>query len=407
VKKNWPYYLVLLLVLAFLYRVSEKESLKHIDWRENYTSSSKSPFGCFVAREYLDDMITSGVEDVDRTAYVQLVDSTFRGKNYIFINDDFNPTAQDIIQLCRFAEEGNTVMVSARSFGFLQDTLHFFVGDPMLYDIDKDSITTFSGAVSSGSEKVQANLVNPTLHLKRNAVFTRTTYSSVIVSLDTLKTTVLGVDANGYINYAKIAFGKGQFLVHTLPDAFANYYAADEPTQRYLFRVLSYLPDRPTFFDEHYKIGRRENDDPRKYVFSEPALKLGYIVIVIAGLIGLFFGGKRRQRPVPVVAPPANSTLEFVEQVGALYYRQGNHADIVKKKINYFLESVRTRFYTQTNVFDDKFLERMENLSAVPKEQVRHLFATIDYLRHSPGAGERDLKNLETLIREFNNRSKR
>ena len=93
--------------------------------------------------------------------------------------------------------------------------------------------------------------------------------------------------------------------------------------------------------------------------------------------------------------------------MGVLYYNQGNHADIVRKKINYFLESIRSRFFTQTNIFDDKFLERMENLSGAPKDQVRHLFATVDYLRNSQGCGEKDLKNLDKLIWEFNKRSKR
>jgi hypothetical protein len=406
-KRNWPYYIVLLLVVAFLYRVSQKAARKQIDWTENYTGSSKVPFGCFIVRDYLDDMMSAGVENVDKTAYEQLVDSTYRGKNYIFANSAFKPTAQDVIQLCRFAGTGNTVLISARSFGFLEDTLDFELGDPLMYYINTDSINTFSGAMNSGSAFAEANLVNPHLHLAKNAVFEKTTYTTVFTRFDTAKTTVLGVDARGQVNYVKIKFGQGQFLVHTLPDAFGNYYAADKPTQRYLFRVLSYLPDRPTFFDEHYKDGRKQNADTRRYLFSEPALKLGYLVVIIAGLIGLFFGGKRRQRPVPVVTPPANSTLEFVEQVGVLYYNQGNHADIVKKKINYFLESVRTRFYTPTNEFDDKFLERMENLSGVPKDQVRHLFATIDYLRNSQGAGERDLQNLEKLIREFNERSKR
>lgn len=406
-KKNWPYYLVLLLVVAFLYRVSQQAARKQIDWNENYTGKSKVPFGCYVARDFIGDLLTSDVEDVDKTIYVALVDSSYRNTNYVFVNSDFSPSKEDINKLCEFVANGNTVLVSARTFGSLADTLKFYVGDPLMFDISKDSITTFGGAVSSGSKFAEANLVNPNLHLTKNAIFDHTTYTTVFVKVDTANTLVLGVNGEDHPNYIRVNFGKGQFLLHTFPDAFGNYYAADRPTSKYLFRVLSYLPDHPTFFDEHYKTGRRENDDSRRYVFSEPALKLGYVVVVVAGLIGLFFGGKRRQRPVPIVAPPTNSTLEFVEQVGVLYYRQGNHSDIVRKKINYFLESVRSRFFTQTNVFDDKFLERMENLSGTPKDMVRHLFAAIDYLRNTKGCSEKDLKNLDKLIWEFNQRSKR
>ncbi len=406
-KRNWPYYLILLLVLAFLYRVSQKASEKQIDWDENYTGASKSPFGCYVAKDFIEDMLSSKVSDIDQTAYQTLSEGSHFGENYIFVNTDFSPSKQDVTQLCKFVSSGNTVFISARSFGDLSDTLKIKVGDPLMYDIHNDSVTTFSSAVNSGSAYAEANLVNPNLHLPRNASFDHTTYSVIFTELDTDKTIVLGTGSENYANYVRVNFGKGQFLLHTLPDAFGNYYAADHPTSKYLFRCLSYLPDRPTFFDEHYKIGRVENKDSRRYLLSEPALKLGYIIVVIAGLIGLFFGGKRRQRPVPIVVPPSNSTLEFVEQVGVLYYRQGNHTDIVRKKINYFLESVRSRFFTQTNIFDEKFLERMENLSGTPREQVHHLFATIDYLRTTQGCGEKDLKNLDKLIWEFNKRSKR
>ncbi|MCX6310891.1 MAG: hypothetical protein NT084_04565 [Bacteroidetes bacterium] len=406
-KKNWPYYIVLLLVVVFLYRVSQEASQKQIDWDENYTGASKSPFGCYVAKDFIENMLSSKVEDVDLTVYQKLSEGAHINENYVFVNTDFAPSKQDVTQLCKFVSSGNTVFISARNFGALADTLKIDVGDPLMYDIHQDSISTFSGAVNSGSAFAEANLVNPNLHLPKNASFDHTTYSVIFTKLDTNKTIVLGTGSENLANYVSVSFGKGKFLLHTLPDAFGNYYAADRSTSKYLFRCLSYLQDRPTYFDEHYKVGRIENKDSRRYLLSEPALKLGYLIVVIAGLIGLFFGGKRRQRPVPIVVPPSNSTLEFVEQVGVLYYNQGNHADIVRKKINYFLESIRSRFFTQTNIFDDKFLERMENLSGTPKDQVRHLFATVDYLRNSQGCGEKDLKNLDKLIWEFNKRSKR
>ncbi len=404
-KKNWPYYLVLLLVVAFLYTISRKTAHEQIDWGENFTAGSKDPFGCYVVRELMDETMESDIDDVDRTAYVQLADSLYRNSNYFFVNSHFEPSAQDVIKLCRFVHDGNTVMISARSFGMLHDTLKFWTQDALMLQVDDN--TTVSSAYQAGSSGTQANLVNPSLKLPKNAVFDRTTYSVAFSRVDTVNTTVLGVDGDGNVNFIRVRLGKGEFLLHSLPDAFANYYAGDKATGPYLFRALSYLPDRPTFFDEHYKTGRRENVDPRRYLFSEPALRLTYMVLIVTGLIALFFGGRRRQRAVPVVKPPTNSTLEFVEQVGALYYRQGNHTDIVRKKINYFLESVRSRFYVQTQVFDEKFLERITNLSGAPREQVQQLFATIDYLRSTPACGERDLKNIEQLTWNFNKRSKR
>jgi len=339
---------------------------------------------------------------------VQLTSENFVKHNYVFINNEFDPSQQDVEQLCKFVARGNTVFISAREFGRgFEDTLRFTTKDPLMISIENDSIKTFAGAVTGGSQFAEANLLNPNLHLFKNVVFDLTTSTTVFVKVDTAKTTALGVNSENFVNYIKVKFGKGQFLLHTLPDAFGNYYAANKVTSPYLFRVLSYLPDQNTFFDEHYKAGYVQNSDSRRYVLSEPALKLAYLVIIITGAIALLFGGKRRQRAVKIVAPPTNATLEFVEQIGVLYYNQGNHSDIVRKKINYFLESIRSRFFTPTNVFDEKFLERIMHLSGVPRDHVQHLFATIDYLRSTMGAGEKDLKKLEELIWDFNQRSKR
>lgn len=405
-KKNWPYFLLLALVLFVLFRASRQQKNRRIDWRENYTYSSKAPFGCEVSALFLDDLMDDSVQEWDRTAYQVLAGKNFREHNYVFVNAQFDPSAQDVFQLCRFVHEGNTVLISARSFGLLSDTLHVETGDPLFADISKDT-ATIATMVNAGNSFIEANMVSPSLHAPKNYIFGRTTYGVAFTRFDTLHTLVLGTDGRKFPNYIRVPMGKGYFYLHTLPDAFANYYAADPPTSKYLFSLLSYIPHQNTFLDTHYKIGRTENRDTRRYLMSEPALRLAYYILITIGVIALFFGGKRRQRPVPVLSLPANSTLEFVEQVGALYYRQGNHADIAHKKINYFLESVRSRFYVQTWKFDDDFIARISSRSGIPADKVSHLFKTIDHYRQIVSCGEKDLRTLEKLIREFNSQSKR
>lgn len=404
-KKNWPYFLLLALVLFVLYRASQSNPHKHIDWRENYTTQAKVPFGCYVSKQFIENLMNDSLKETDRTVYQELSGKNFSKHNYIFVNDNFEQSAQDMMQLCRFVSSGNTVLISARSFGMLSDTLKISTGDPLFADM-QDTLT-MGAIVKNGNRYVEANLTSPTLHLPKNAVFDHTTAGYVFSAFDTAHTLVLGTDGRKYANFIRVKMGKGEFYLHTIPDAFANYYAAEPSTSKYLFGLLSYLKPQTTFLDTHYKLGRIENRDSRRYLMSEPALRLAYYILISAGIVALFFGGKRRQRAVPVLAPPTNSTLEFVEQVGVLYYRQGNHMDIAQKKINYFLESIRSRFYVQTRQFDDAFLERIMNLSGIPKEKVHHLFAIVDYLRTTPACSEKDLRNLELLLREFNKQSKR
>ncbi|HEU4717076.1 MAG TPA: DUF4350 domain-containing protein [Bacteroidia bacterium] len=404
-KKYWPYYIALALVLTALYFISAEANKKEPEWREDYTYASKEPYGCYVTRDYVENMLHSDVRTLDETAFDHLFDNSYSNTNYVFVNGVFEPSKEDVEELCKYVSAGNNVFISARNFGELGDSLDVQTLDNMMIEMNNNP-STVHGLIDSSYVSTEANLFNPALHLQKNAQFRFTHTSSVLVRFDTAHVVILGGDERGRANYIRVPFGQGSFFLHTLPDAFVNYYAAQHNNADYLFGVLSYLPDQPTILDEHYKFGRKENTDPRRYLLQEPALRLAYITLIIAGLVALFFGGKRKQRAVPVVAPVTNTTLEFVEQVGALYYSHGNHSDIMLKKINYFLESVRARFYVSTNVFDEKFLERIENLSGIPAGPVRTLFAAIDHYRISV-CSENDLKKLESLIWDFNQRSKR
>jgi hypothetical protein len=130
-------------------------------------------------------------------------------------------------------------------------------------------------------------------------------------------------------------------------------------------------------------------------------------VLVVTGALLLLFRGKRRQRAVPEVKPLVNSTLAFVETIGTLYYREGNTQDIINKKASYFLESVRSRFYVQTTVFDEPFLQKVSGLSGVNYAQVMQLFGFIAQLRAMQGGSDTELRKLEQMIWDFNQNSKR
>jgi hypothetical protein len=411
-RKNWIYILILLCVLFALVGVARKGAKRDVRWENDYTAGRKMPYACKLTHEFLDDMLDGDLEDVRQTAYQQLSQKTWEKRNYVFINSQFNPSPEDVHELMRFVREGNTVLVAAQYIGGeLVDSLDIEITDPFYLDykhaLHRDS--SFQGALVNQTDFVEANFLNPALHYRSNYHFDRTRYAGVFNKIDTANTTALGTDKHDYINYIEVKRGKGTFLIHTLPEAYTNYYASSRITSPYLFRALSYLPQQETFWDEHYKDGLLfdVNTDRRRYIMGEPALKRAYQLIVALGFLLLLFGIKRRQRAVPVEKPLENSTLEFVETVGALYYRQENHNDIMRKKINYFLESIRSRFQVQTDVFDESFVRRISRLSGVPDFDVQQLFVFIGMLRSSGNMDEQNLKKLEQQIWEFNQKSKR
>lgn len=405
--RSWPYLILLVGVMALIGYISQKSAKRRINWEVSFRTDSKVPYGCALSTRYLQNSLKSDISFVSTTAYQQLdADTSQTGRNYIFINNSFDASAQDAIALCRFASKGNTVFISAGSFGMLRDTLGFVVGDPLYSEYAKDS-ATLNVLMDYANDTVRMNLVHDSLYVYPSPRYEKSYVSYAFFRLRGKNTTILGVDRSGYPNFIRVKMGEGQFLLHCMPEAFVNYYAVRPSNAQYIFGAFSYLPDQPTYIDEHYKVGQRMQHDTRRFVMSQPALKLAYYVLITAGLVALFFGGKRRQRPVPTIQGFRNGTLDFVEQVGALYYRQSDHTNIVHKKIAYFLESVRSRFMVTTIEIDDRLIERVTALSGVPWQQVNNLFSMINHVRARSDHSDKELKALEAAIREFNKRSKR
>ncbi|MCU0434184.1 MAG: hypothetical protein MUC87_12065 [Bacteroidia bacterium] len=407
-KRSWFLFLLFGLAVAVLVMLSSRTAERQYSWKNFFTADERQPWGCKIFRDYTDEIFDGEVSTVRATITDQFRKNNIPPANYIFINSQFSPTFSDVNYLCKFAEKGGSIFIAAGEFGLLEDSLKFRSAYSKQDDYDFQTTQNLTlDDLSKGDTLRGVNFLNPKLKRETDYIFDKEFDHRIIRFANPKNTTSLGRDGSGNINFIRIKWGKGEFLIHTLPRAFTNYYMADSVTASYGFRAISYLPVRKTFWDEKYKDGLKENRDTRRFLFSEPALKLSYYVLIGTGTLLLLFGGKRRQRPVPEVKPLQNSTLAFVETIGTLYYREGNTQDIINKKISYFLESVRARFYVQTTVFDEPFLQKVSGQSGVNFVQVMELFQLIDRLRHTNGNGSGELRKLEQHIWDFNQNSKR
>ena len=146
--------------------ISQKSSGRRINWEPNYRINSKIPYGCYLMNYYLEETITPEVDEVNKTIYTHLRDTSYNGANYVFVNASFQPSALDVIELCRFVSEGNTVFIAANRFGLLSDTLQAYGTDAFDYYYEEDSAMTINSAMSYNNDTVQMNLVNPNLGLQ-------------------------------------------------------------------------------------------------------------------------------------------------------------------------------------------------------------------------------------------------
>ncbi len=324
-------------------------------------------------------------------------------KNYVILNSTFSPGETDAKAILDFVEKGNCAFISAEEIkGTLADTLNLKFGNEF-YE------RNFSGEdLEKGPKKdsIYLTLLNKNLKTYNKKYWYRDgTVSGYFSSFDTTNTIVLGKNSKDQASFIRVQFGAGIFLISSTPIAFTNYNMMFADNSEYISASLSYLPVRDTYWDEYYKNYRVVDSNSLRFVESQPPLYWAYYLAIVAGIVYIVFEAKRRQRIIPIVEPPKNTTVEFVSTIGRLYFQNGNHKDIANKKVHYFLEYIRTNFYLTTNVFDQEFIDKLAERSGIDKTKVAQLFTLIQFVQKAHSVTPRDLMELNKRMEEFKSKT--
>lgn len=384
-------YFFVLLAFVVAYGLFEHYRPKPLDWDATYKNTDKIPFGTKALFELLPTVMQQpSVKSVRMPAYNHLGERKLpTSSNYVFVARYLEFDSNDMTQLMGYARQGNNVFLSAYYF---PDTLGKLLGFRALLRAPKLRDTTLIN-----------NFTNPQLRKPGGYNFFHDDGRNYLVTKDPKTTQVLGRNARREPIFIKIAYGKGHFYIHNLPLAFTNFFVLDRQTSDYAFKALSYLPARPTYWDEYQKQGRFDEEQQSifRYIRSQSALTWAYYVVVVGLLFYALFAGKRTQRVIPVVEPPRNTSLEFVQTVGRVYYQQGDHNNLGQKIIHYFLTSIRERYGLSTTVLDNEFAEALSKRTGTDLEETRELVRTLQAARRTVTLSEEDVLMLNSAIERF------
>jgi hypothetical protein len=401
-KGNRKYIVVLLLTLA-LAIYAEMSSPRPIDWSESFSRYHRRPYGAFVLYELLVEQFTGGdLQTTDRPIYNTL-DDYFESEHttYVVVNSDFYPDELDRDALLQFLDGGNSLFLSTgRIDQELADTLGINLEEQWL---EGQTLEEFFLRDTIGM-----NLVAPSLRGRQDyPLRVGRSGERWLTSFDTSRSVVLGRDEKGRTNFIRIEQGGGDVYLHTAPVAFVNHNVLVGRNAEYAFGALSYVPRGNVIWDEHYKAGRERNDSPFSVIMRETALSWVWILTIAGVTLFILVHARRRQRAIPVVAPPANTTIEFATTVGRLYYEHGDHRGIAAKKIAYFNEYLRSHLGLRPGEHDPGFHRRVAERSGIPEERILSLFGRINHVQRTREFDEHDLKGLNADLEDFYTNTKR
>ena len=372
--------------------ITELVRPKPIDWRPSYTAADKIPFGSFVLFEEINSLFKNiEIEKIQKDPYEFLTEGNYtQNSAYIFINDDLFFDERQADEILKYAENGNTVFISSRSIG------------PILADSLKIESSSNYNILET---EIHPKFFSPSLKQDSLYAYKKGVFKTFFNKIDTLKTTALGYYESENskledINYIKVNFGKGQFLLHSLPEAFSNYYLLKN-NEQYAASVLSYIDADKIYWDEYLKSGRKVVTSPMRFVLDQAPLTWAYYVLMVGLLIFVLFKGKREQRIVEVVNPLENTSVEFTKTIGDLYFQHKDFSNIIAKKITYFMESLRSKYYLNTNDISEDFIKKLALKSGNTFEKSQKLIHLIKHLKEKSVHSEADLLELNKEIEAF------
>jgi hypothetical protein len=383
------YIFLLGLLFGFLVLV-EYYRPKPINWEQTFSNKDKIPYGTYILYQMLPALFKNADIRPVRLPISNLLEDEAifdEESNYVFINQEFTLDSLDLAALLDYVAAGHNVFISAQRFpGLLRDTLHFD--------------TAIMG--KSKNDSVGLLFTHPTLKNKLSSRYHRQKVNFYFDSLPGTQANILGKTTTGEVNFVRVPLGAGSFYLHSVPLAFANYHVITNRGADYAALALSHLPIRTVYWDEYQKQGRQQDDSEFRVLLAHEPLRWAYYVTLSGLLLFLLFESKRTQRIIPVLEKPRNTTLEFVQVVGNLYFNYKNHKIIAEKKINYFLEFLRRHYHeTNTTDLDREFQERIAAKSGVALTQILELFDLTQNIKAAASISEAQLWALNKKLENF------
>ena len=164
------------------------------------------------------------------------------------------------------------------------------------------------------------------------------------------------------VNYMRVKCGAGELYVHAMPIVFTNYFMRNDTVFNYAQEVFSYMGNGDVIWDEdnrayEYQPEMEESEEsekgPLEFILGEKYLRYAWFALLIATLLYILFGARRKQRVQLVYSKPENTSIEYAEVISQLFMQQKDHKKLVLLKMDLFLAFMRERWNVRTQNWAD------------------------------------------------------
>ncbi|WP_374441688.1 hypothetical protein [Epilithonimonas sp.] len=341
--KTFKIYAVIFIIILVVMGMFEMNKKPVLDWRKNYDTEKKTPFGLFIFNKESNHLFNNKLEKTGISPYAYYQKNKKKPHNILIIQKDLDEVSWQYI-MGEVSNGSDVMWFTNETTAKLRDTLGFrfktvsFKDNYYLQFTDK--------------KLGQSRLLIDKLPDNKGFSYIRNDIEVLGKTLNKSDDKTSSINAD----FIKVNFGKGHFYIHSEPLVLTNYYLLKSKNQ-YVESVFSYLPNRET-------VWFMENDvplsmSPMRFILSNPPLRYAWYLLLFGLLIFVLFNAKRKQRIVPVKEPLKNTSVDFIRSIGNLYLQEGDFHEMMAKKAQYFLNKIRMDLMIDTQHLDETFIHKL------------------------------------------------
>lgn len=391
-RNDWKY-IAYLVAAAAVFITLKLVSPRPIDWTITLHPEDKNPFGLYALNQVADTLFSQHTLHRANYTLYEMMDTLNRPVNFFSVSTNFHPGDEDTQALLKNLERGGSAFISAHYFsGLFADTLSLHTSDYFF-----ESAFNFINQ----SDTSTLRFVNPLLQPFDKFAFPRKNIHNYFDDYDSTATVVMVNDLQLPMTI-HIKVGRGNLFLNTTPLAFTNVYLLNKNNYGFAERSLSHLPERETFWTSFYHVGRLDARTPLRFILNSEPLRWAYYCTVISLLLFMVFEVKRKQRIIPIIKPLPNTSLEFINTIGNLYYQSADHKNIAEKRIQFLAEQLRTQHGINLLHLDETTADALVGKTQQSEKEVYELLHAIQHAQSKNQLTAEELKSLNQKIDSFN-----
>lgn len=390
-------FILLILGLLALVFIAQWRMPRHFNWTPTYSHGDGQPFGCLVFDSVLAASMPCGYSVTRQSLWQLQRDSAFMASPHgLIIHTEQGFDEASVRQLRELTKAGHVVMIVGCPW---MDGLDDSLGIAMMWNghfsmqrylTSDDEAATITWRPDAHETVLPASMIERIIHVDDS------------VSHEVLAT----VDSLGCVALS-FPMGRGQLIVASTPLLMTNYGMLHDGIRGYISRLMGRMGSMPVVRTEAYMKGIAQTEQSPFYVLLQrPPLRWALYLTVLTVLCLMIFTARRRQRVIPVVAPPKNANLELVRLVGTLAWQQGDHRGLVERKLQYAAEVVRRLTGIDLLTAEADELHQLARLSGLTYDELRLRIAnareaTTGHHVVTPEEMRAHIDNLNDIIRRI------